>query len=212
MRKQLAARPRPEMTRGQIRQARREGLVPVSVSERGTETRHYLVPARELGEALQGGGGGTVVELKVEREAGGVLIPRIIDRNPISRALLQVGFVRVPGDKPVVTQVRVQLLGEPEDARTGTGVVEHLASTLDVRGLPDRIPTHIDVDTSNMEIGSVLHVSDIAANPDYEIVSPPETVLAVMHVVRAAVTPEGEEPVTEAEGEQPAAEPEGKES
>ena len=49
---------------------------------------------------------------------------------------------------------------------------------LDIEALPEKIPAHIEVDISALkEIGDEITVKDIKANPDYVIITDPETVV-----------------------------------
>ena len=191
MRASLASTVRHRMSGGALQQLRREGFIPASISARGEATQHCSVPRQKLTEILSRYGASALIELQGTEEGGSVLvISRDIQRDAVSGKLLHVGFQRVSARDPITAEVRLTLLGQPQDVRTGTGTLEQVVSTVLVRAVPDRLPPSVEVDTSGMEIGSVLHLSALPVNAHYEIVTPPETVVAVLQTVRGAVAQE----------------------
>lgn len=173
------------MTKGQIKRLRAQGYVPVSVSGRGVETRHYSARTKDLSEILRRGGQAALIEVSVDGENGAILaMPRQVERDPITHNLLQVGLMRVSSQQPITAHVPIVLVGQPSAVKSGHGVLEHERDVLDVRALPEQLPTHIDVDVSGMDLGDAVHVRDIAAPPGCEILTDPEEIVAVLHPVR----------------------------
>ena len=194
MRARLTVIPRAPMTKGQTKRLRAQGYVPVSVSGRGMETRHYSAPAKELGEILRKGGQAALIEVTVNGDEGKILtMPRQVDRDPITHKLLQVGLMRVSAQQAIVAHVPIVLVGQPAAVKSGHGVLEHERDTLDVRALPENLPGHIDVDVSAMELGDALHVRDVPVPPGCEIVTQPDEIVAVLHPVRVHVEAAEEE-------------------
>src|SRR5437879_869541 len=102
MRARLDAQPRPPLSRGGIKQLRREGKTPVSISSRGQETRHFSVPAQALGEILAKGGKSAMIDLQIEGAKKPVMVvARSVARDAVSRVLLQVGFQEISGKDPI---------------------------------------------------------------------------------------------------------------
>ena len=181
------------MTKGQVRRLRREGYTLVSVSEAGAETQHFVTNEKQMKEVLRRGGSAAIIELS----AGGkgkpmLMMARQVQLDPVSRLILQVGMMRITGRKPITAPVPVRLHGEPDPVREGIGVLDQENQTVEVRALPDKLPGHIDVDVSGLQINDKLHVADLPTSPDYEITTDPQAIIAAVHVVRAAVTEEGE--------------------
>jgi large subunit ribosomal protein L25 len=106
----------------------------------------------------------------------------------------------VRGQKIEVT-VPLHLIGEPIGVREEQGVLEQIVREIDIRCQPRNIPDAIDVDVSNLGVHDVLHVSDIPADENIEILTDAEIVIATVGVVR-------EEPVEAPAVEEEPAEPE----
>ncbi|HXG24763.1 MAG TPA: 50S ribosomal protein L25 [Chthonomonadales bacterium] len=190
----LVAKLRPPMTKGQVKQLRRSGFVPATVSHRGEATQQFQIPAKEMNEILRRSGMAAVIEMQIEGTSDRLLVlPRQVQRNPIGGNLLHVAFRRISEQEPVTADVPVVLIGEPEAVRNNLGVLTQQADMVQVRAIPDRLPAHLEVDVSALELGHALTVADLPTSPDYEIVSEPDTVLASLAAVRIAVEAEAEE-------------------
>src|SRR5437016_8234215 len=115
MRARLDAQPRPPLSSGDIRRMRREGKTPISVSSRGEETRHFSVPAQTLNDILVKAGKSAMIDLQLEGKKKPVMVvARSVERDPVSRQLLQVGFQEISGREPITADVRLELVGKPE--------------------------------------------------------------------------------------------------
>jgi large subunit ribosomal protein L25 len=108
-----------------------------------------------------------------------------------------VDFFEIHAGEKVTLEVPVHLAGIPDGVRNAAGVLDHLLHQIKIRVLPTDIPSHIEVDVTNLRVGASLHVSDLPAGT-YEILADPTaTVCTVVAprleeepVVAAAVTPE----------------------
>jgi large subunit ribosomal protein L25 len=205
MRTILASTVREPMSGGQLNQLRRDGFIPATISTRGEATQNCTVNRQKLAYILRQYGDSALIEVEGTAAGGSVLvISRDIQRDAISGNLLHVGFQRLSTREPITAEVRLTLIGEPEEVRTKVGTLEQVASTVQVRALPDKLPANIEVDTSAMLIGGAMHLADLPVNPNYEIVTAGDTVIAVVHLLRGA--PADEEAAEAAPAAEPAAE------
>lgn len=204
MRLSLEAQPREAMTKGEVGRLRRDGNTLLSVSEAGKDTLHYMVSEKAVREVLHQGGPAPLIELKAGKGAARLTMPRQIQRDPVTHRILNVGMVAVSARKPITAPVSVVLHGTPQPVKEGIGNLDQENQTVEVKALPDKLPAHIDLDVSSLELHGKVTVADLPVTADYEIVTAPETVIAVVHTVRAAVTEEGtaEEEVTPDEEKQ----------
>lgn len=203
MRMSLVARPRTPLTKGQINELRRNGSTPISVSGIGENTNQFVVSTKEMHEIFRFHGTSALIDLDAG-DVSGLIIARDIQRHPVSGKILHVGFQHISGKMAIIAPVTLRLIGEPEGVRNG-GVLEHETPVIQVRAMPDRLPEHLDIDVSGMVLGDIMHVSDLPEFADIEIISSPETVVAVVHIPRAMVEAETTTEIVEVE-EAPAAE------
>jgi len=89
------------------------------------------------------------------------------------------------GEK-VIVEVPVVLKGEPVGLKKG-GVMEQLIRELEVRAVPAKLPSAIEVDVSHLDIGDAIHVRDLQVEEGVEILEDPEqTVVTILAPKKAA--------------------------
>ena len=81
--------------------------------------------------------------------------------EPIKGTLLHIDLKRIAMDKAMRVSVPIQLTGVPVGVRTQGGVLEHVLREVEVECLPGDIPSHLDVDVTNLELNGAIHVSDL---------------------------------------------------
>src|SRR3954451_13039759 len=201
----LIAHPRPAAGKGPAGRVRREGLVPAVVYGLGADNVSVSVSQRELVHILSGGSGmNTLITLNIDGTEE-LAIARQLQRHPVKGNVIHVDFVRVRADQTIQAEIPVHLVGEAEGAVRG-GVLEQLVHTLTVEALPRDVPTEIEYDVSALEIGSAVHVSDLAIPSSVAVLQAPEDLVAQIsapRVAEEAAPAEGEA----AEGEGAAAAP-----
>ncbi len=125
-----------------------------------------------------------------------------IQKNPCKEEIWHIDFYGVQADQKITITVPINLLGEAVGVEQG-GVMEVVTSQVEVECLPDAIPEGIDIDISNLEIGSAVHVSDLVAPEGVEIKNDPEDVVVLVAAQRVMVEEEEIEEEEEEEGVEP---------
>lgn len=206
MQKEIHAGPIEARTKGEVKRLRRNGFVPVSVQQRGETTQHMQSRALPLDEIIRRHGESSVINLITEAKGGTKqVLVHDVQRHPVTKQLLHVTLQALVKGEKMKTHVPIRLVGEPEPVRQGTGVLQHATESLEVRADPTKLPDHVTVDISHLQIGDSIRVSDLPQS-DYEVTAQPDTVIASVARVRL---PEAEEPAAaeeEAATEQPEAE------
>jgi len=81
--------------------------------------------------------------------------------EPIKGSLLHIDLKRIALDKPIRVEVPIQLVGTAVGVKTQGGILDQVLREVEIECLPGDIPSHIDVDVSNLAFGDVLRVSDL---------------------------------------------------
>lgn len=160
----IAALRRDKQGTGPSRASRREGMVPGVIYGQGEEAVAILVPAKELTSFLRHHG--SVVNLKIDGVSGTeglAALLKDLERDPISRAILSVDFLRVSLTEIVQLSVPLVLVGESPGVKLEAGVLEQTLHELHVECLPTSIPERIEIDVSDLHTGHSLHVRDLVA-------------------------------------------------
>ena len=170
------------------RRARRAGQVPVTIYGGAGEAVAALATLSELAAILRSDSGrNTIFTVDIEGvEATEVMFAdRQID--PVRSRLVHADFKRLVKGQKIEATVPLRLVGEPIGVREEAGILEQIIREIEIRCQPRDIPEHLDVDVTNLGVHQVLHVSDIPATADVEILAEPDTVIATVSIVKEEV-------------------------
>lgn len=197
----IHAEKREEIGKGASRSLRRNNMIPVILYRKGSSIP-LKVPKKELSQFINETAGEKVmVNLELGNGENKLALLKDYQVDPIKRELLHVDFYEVLLTEKVRLSIRVITTGEPVGVKRDGGVLQHLLREVEIECLPDRIPGHITVDISELEIGQSIHVKDLKVDGDIKILNDPD------EVVVNVVAPEAEE-VTVTEKAEEIAEPE----
>src|SRR6476619_7557292 len=181
----LEVREREEIGSRHTRRLRSQGLIPGVLYGKG-HARPIVVPERELRAAMTGSSGLHAI-LDVVIEGQTTVHPSILaeyQQDPLRGTISHIDLREVRLDQPIHATVVVQLVGEPEGAKTG-GMLSLVAREIHVEALPADVPEHIEVDVSHMEVGDVLRLEDVPAIENVTMLDDlQETVIATVSVPR----------------------------
>jgi large subunit ribosomal protein L25 len=176
----LHADVRENLSKGYTRSLRRAGIIPAVYYGRGEPTLPIQVDVRALTKALHTEAGENVIfELHIRDNNNNVLKKTAVLREKqihlTRRDIIHADFLHISLKEAIDTGVKIQLLGEEScpGIREG-GIVDHAMWEVRVRCLPTKIPSHIDVDISNLKIGDSVFVKDLVVQDGVEITDDPE--------------------------------------
>jgi large subunit ribosomal protein L25 len=203
-RKEITVRAQQRDGRGKndARRARANGLVPVTIYGGEGETVSAVAPLRELAAILRSDAGHNAI-FTMDVEGVGPSEVMFYDRqiDPVRGRLVHADLKRLVRGQKIEVTVPLHLTGEPIGVREEQGVLEQVIREIEIRCQPRNIPDSIDIDVSNLGVHDVLHVSDIPADENVEILTEADTVIATVSVTR-------EEPVEAPAAAEEPAEPE----
>ncbi|MGZ8595916.1 MAG: 50S ribosomal protein L25 [Actinomycetota bacterium] len=233
METKLQAEKRDETGKGVARRLRADGRVPGVLYGQGVEPVALSVDSREMFHILHGAAGANALVDLVVDGSEHLVLAREIQRDYIHNSLIHIDFLAVSRTQMITVNVPVVETGEAAGVKEG-GVVEHHLREVAVECFPQDVPDQIEIDITEIELGDMVHVSDLVAPEGVTILTNLED--AVLSIITPAVlrteadlsvpgeegvevpVPEGEEgvevPVTEGEeaAEAPAPEEGGGES
>lgn len=106
----------------------------------------------------------TVIDLTVE-DGGNparsvTVMVKDYQLHPIRRDLTHVDFVAVDADHQVTIEVPIEFTGKAKGLVDG-GTLHVVRHALEIRCKPGDIPAKVLVDVSGLDVGGVLHISDL---------------------------------------------------
>jgi large subunit ribosomal protein L25 len=184
METKLNAERRSDAGKGVARKLRAAGKVPAVLYGQGLDTTPLTVDSRDLTHLLHSSAGSNVlVDLVVDGEEH-LAIPREIQRDHIHSKWVHVDFLAVSRTQKITVNVPVHETGEAVGVKEG-GVVEHHLREVQIECLPQDVPDAIVVDITNIELGEMVHVSDLVPPEGVTILTNPED--AILSVITPAL-------------------------
>jgi large subunit ribosomal protein L25 len=196
---ELSGNVRENRGKGIARSLRSSGRVPAVIYGHGRDPQSLSIDTRELEKLLSHiSAENTVIDLTVDGRSARTLI-REIQRHPFKRQILHVDFQELVAGEKVIVRLPIVLIGIPAGVRMDGGVLDQTLRELEVEVDPSNIPNHVEVDVTELTIGSSVHVSDITLPEGVEIVGDADASVCVVSAPRAVVeeTPVEASEVTE---------------
>lgn len=105
----------------------------------------------------------SILHLKIDNGLTERVLLREVQTHPYKQQILSFGFEYVAADKKITFKVPLRFTHEEScpAVKLSGALVSHVMNELDIVCLPDDLPTHIEVDLSNLEVGHPLHVNSI---------------------------------------------------
>jgi len=107
--------------------------------------------------------------------------------EPIKGHLLHVDFKRIAMDRAITVEVPITLVGVPVGVRTEGGILDQVLREVEIECLPGDIPSHIDLDVSNLSIGQGLRVSDLPHGGKLKFLTDEDATVAHVVAIREEV-------------------------
>ncbi len=156
----IRASKRDAGNKGVARRLRAAGKVPAVMYGPGTDSQFLALDPKEFGMQRQQFASSHLFQVQVEGGKSYKALIKAVDRDPVSSAYLHVDLYAVDMKKPIRVDIFVELTGKPKGIIDG-GLLTQLMRMVQVQCLPDAIPEKLTLDTSDMGIGDIKHVSDI---------------------------------------------------
>ncbi len=198
------------------RALRRTGKIPGIFYGHGRTPEPISVDARHLREAFHSAGVHAIFDVVVNGDRTPALI-KDYQVDPVRDRMIHFDLIEVRMDQPVTSVTNIVLVGEPRGVALEGGVLDQPVHSLSVTALPAQLPGQIEVDVSELGVGSTLRVADVQAPAGVTIEDDPDTLIASIAIPAEFVEPEleeaeGAEGAEGAGGEEGAAEAEGESS
>ncbi|MFB9277501.1 50S ribosomal protein L25 [Cohnella cellulosilytica] len=169
---------RPRLNASGLRNLRREGRLPGVVFGKNTDNEIIHISTKQFEKWLKQGASG-FIELEMEGEKPLTVLLEDLHRDPVTRSLVHVDFQLVQTDKIVRTKLAVKLKGTPVGTKSG-GIVQVQDPYVEVEALPANLPSTVELDISEMEIGDTRFVKDLELPPEVTVVSGPNELLVAV--------------------------------
>ena len=115
-----------------------------------------------------------------------------VDFHPATDQLIHVDFYEITVGKELTLEVPIVIVGKAKGVEKG-GVLEQNLRELTISCLPKLVPSHIEIDVANLDIGDSIHVADISVAEGIKIENDPQVPVVTLVAPEEEVEAEAEE-------------------
>ncbi len=103
-----------------------------------------------------------IISLNIDGVAQDVIL-KDLQRHPAKPIVLHADFLRIDKSTRLTTHVPLHFINEAfsKGVKIQGGKVVHNLTQIDISCLPHNLPEFIEVDLANVEIGTIIHISDL---------------------------------------------------
>ncbi len=208
----VAAKPREgKFNKNAARRVRVAGKIPAVIYGPGSEPVAVEVDPKQISRILfSETGHNTIFDVEIPGQSTAKAMIVDWQREPIKDQLIHIDLKRIALDKVLRVKVRVKLLGVPVGVKTEGGILDQVLREVEIECLPGDIPSHIDVDVSELGMHQVVRVSGLPHSDKIKYLNSEDATVAHVVSIREEVAPvaEGADVAAVAAGAATPAEPE----
>jgi len=134
-----------------------------------------------------------ILDLSLNGDVQKVLL-RDMQRHPFKQQILHLDFQRVDENKAIRVRVPLHFLNQeksPAGKKAGI-LISHALNEVEISCLPKHLPEYIEIDLANLDVGGIVHLSEVKLPEGVEI---PELRLGKEHDVAVVTAQEVKEEV-----------------
>jgi large subunit ribosomal protein L25 len=177
--------------KGDVKRLRKEGKIPGVLYGHKDKPHRLLINDKDFKKVLDVMKHEAVtINLSLDNKNYACLI-KAIQHNPITNQLLHIDFQHIQKKEKIKASIPIHIHGEAPGIKEGGVLDQHLHEVM-VKCFPDDIPSRIDIDISNLDLGGTIHIKDLKV-PNVEFEVKPET--SVISVLIPKVEKEVPKPV-----------------
>jgi large subunit ribosomal protein L25 len=190
----VVAKPRTgKFNKNAARRVRAAGKIPAVLYGAGQDAIAVEVDPKQISRILFSETGHNTI-FDVDLGDSSPVKAMIVDwqREPIKDRLIHIDLKRIAMDKAVKVSVRVKLMGVPVGVKTHGGILDQVLREVEIECLPGDIPSHIDVDVTELGLHEVLRVSDLPHSEKIKYLESEDAAVAHVITIREEAAPTAE--------------------
>ncbi|WLT31386.1 50S ribosomal protein L25 [Geothrix sp. PMB-07] len=166
-----------------VRELKKSGMIPAVVYGLNEPPVAIAISPKAVARVLASDAGMNSV-MFLQREGTDIkrhVIIKDLQRDPITGRLRHVDFMRVDMTVKVRVKVPVRLVGTAVGVKSQGGILDFAHREIEVECLPSIIPSHIDVDITNLNVGDSVRFEQLALVPNVVLTGDAHQVVCSIH-------------------------------
>ncbi len=182
----LSVEQRARLGTGGAKALRTAGKLPAVLYGHGAVPEHIAVDAHAFEEMVHRAGRNAILTLTEGGRKRQTALVRAIARHPVSRRLIHADLQRVSADETIDARLAIVTVGVAAGVRNSGAVMDVITHELEVEGPASRIPEHLEVDVTQLDIHDHISAGDIVLPEGFRLLTAPETIVVAIEASRTA--------------------------
>ena len=192
---------RKEVGRQACKKLRAAGVIPVVYYGKDIN-KAYSVEERDFRKLMRNSAGSAALfRLQSADGEDELALIKELQRHPLTDSILHIDFIQVTRGQELQTKIPVVIVGEAVGVKTSGGILEASMNEVEIRCRPSALPSSVELDVSDLDLGDNLQVSDL---PQIEGVSypgdPTQVLVACVGSASGRAAAEDEDELSDEEG------------
>ena len=185
----LVVQKREETGKAGSKKVRKDGNIPAILYGKDMESIPLEINPVELKKALDTDAGrNTLLELQIDTGKKGksqskLSLLKDIQLNYVTRKPIHLDFHTVDMKEKVIVNVALEYIGRAQGVKEG-GILEEILREIEVECLPGNIPSSLEIDVTDLELGHGIHIGDITLPEGVTAVGNPDDITAQVIIPR----------------------------
>ena len=168
----LSAEVREDVGKGASRRLRHQGKVPAVIYGANKAPATLAIEHGPLKHATERESFfSSILEIKVEDGRTQKVVVRDVQHHPFKAQIMHLDFLRVSEAEILRMSVPIHFTGEDESpaGKTSGVVIQHLVTEVEIAALPGNLPSFLDVDLSELDLGEIVMLSEVQLPEGVEV-------------------------------------------
>lgn len=189
----VAAEPRTKRGKNEARRLRASGAAPGviygSIGEGSIgEAVAVAIDPKDVNKILHSQSGhNTIFNLSIRDGENTPVMIVDWQRDPVKENLLHVDMKRIDLTVKLNVKIPVHTSGVPNGVKLQGGLLETITREIEIECLPDEIPEHFTVDTTELMIGQGIRAADVPLTGSMRLLSAADSVISHVVALKAEV-------------------------
>jgi len=171
--------------KGALSKTRADKKIPAVVYGGTKPSAAITIASKDLGKLFKMGNN-TIVHLDMAGTKDTVLL-KTVQRHAVSGEPVHADFIRVDMNAKIEVKVHFELHGVSTGVKNKGAILDHVLREVTVRCLPKDIPHQIDIDITDLDLGTSIHVKDVKFPAGIEVLGDPDRVVVHLMMPREEV-------------------------
>ena len=177
---ELDVEKREERGKGPVGRLRREqGMLPGVIYGHHQDPSSFKVEALRLERAMSGGGRNAIFVL-AGGGGGERAVFRDVQYHKVRGNIVHVDFLRINPEEEISSTVPLNTVGTPVGVSVSGGALQHSVTNVDMTCIAAEMPSQVEIDITDLEIGDSIHVSDLLETESRITTDPGVTIVSVL--------------------------------